>query len=153
MAQTGNGSSLVGSRLLRALFTAGRTPLPDASLPGNPPLSMTDMLPAFALSRLVRRPVDWTLVRLVWHVLCVMSDAPCPNPVASPWLDWLRTVRRHAYGDGERGLFLTLMGLAAMCSLVPATEMRRHARRLLAIYGRDDTTGTPASDGSQAVSA
>jgi len=82
-----------------------------------------------------------------------MSDALCPSPEAAPFVDWLRTVRRRAYGQGESGLFFTLMGLAAMCSLVPATEMRQHARRMLACYGRDESTGTPVRDASEAASA
>jgi hypothetical protein len=146
--QTTDPSSLVGSRLLRALFTAGRTPLPDSSLlPADLPLPITDMLPVFSLPRLVHRPVDWTVIRLVWRAVCVITDAPCPYPEAvplvTPVVDCLRALRRHAYGGGVLGLFLTLKGSAAVGSLLPAHEMKRRARRLLACYGADEGTGTP----------
>jgi hypothetical protein len=121
------------SRLARAFFKAQGLPAPDLPPPDGEQLSMTELLSAIALPRLMQRRVDWGAVRQMWRALCTVANDPRPKPHDNPFISWGCTIRRRVYGAGDAGLGTAIMAMIALCSLAPADETARHARRVLAV--------------------
>lgn len=132
----GDPDSFADSTVARAIFASQHTPLPDTPLLHHLPGGVSDVLAAASLINFPAN-VDWDRIRLGQYAFCLYTDEPCPYPDAAPLIEWKRLERKSRYGKGEVGLYLTILAAIAACSLMPADEDIRSARKTLAFYGKD----------------